>query len=375
MTMPTSETEYSPDADKVMAVSLGPQHPGSGHFRIRLWLDGDYVVRADPDPGYVHRGEEKMAEYRNYIQNIPHLERPAILDSSGILFPYVEAVDELMSNKVPPRAKYLRVIMAELNRIISHMYFLSIYGLFGGHTTMITWGLGDRDYFIDLAERIGGARVTFAYLVPGGVRNDMPEGLAVRANKTFDWFEKRIQEYEKVWLNNPVFRQRTKGVGVLSRGEAVRFGATGTVLRASGVRHDIRKAEPYSVYPEFDFEVPVSEDGDCWARAWVAVEELKQSMRILRQAFKSIPPGPVRIKLGPQPRVPAGESYFRTEAAHGERSYHLVSDGSPRPYRLKMGDPNFRNMILIRQLLTGVHVADIPLVYWSTNFWPVSGDR
>jgi NADH-quinone oxidoreductase subunit D len=203
----------------------------------------------------------------------------------------------------------------------------------------------------------------------------MPEGLAERANRTFDWFEKRIEEYEKVWLNNPVFEQRTRGVGVLSRGDAVRFGATGTVLRASGVKHDIRKAEPYSAYPEFDFEVPVSQDGDCWARAWVAVEELKQSMRILRQAFKNIPPGPVRVKLGPQPRVPAGESYFRTEAAHGERSYHLVSDGSPRPYRLKMGDPNFRNMIIIRELLRGVHVADIPLVYWGTNYWPVSCDR
>jgi NADH-quinone oxidoreductase subunit D len=371
----TTESEYTPDADKIMSVALGPQHPGAGHFRIRLWLDGDYVVRADPDPGYVHRGEEKMAEYRNYIQNVPHLERPAILDSTGILFPYVEAVDELMANKVPPRAHYLRVIMAELNRIISHMYFLGIYGLFEGHTTMLTWGLGDRDLFIDLAERIGGARVTFAYLVPGGVRNDMPEGLADRAYKTFSWFEKRIAEYEKVWLYNPVFEQRTRGIGVLSREDAIRYGATGTVLRASGVKHDIRKAEPYSVYRDFDFEVPISNDGDCWARAWVAIEELKQSMKILRQAFKNIPEGPVRLKLGPQPRVPAGESYFRTEAAHGETSYHIVSDGSPRPYRLKIGVGSFRNMRLLPLLLKGAHVADVPPIYWGLNYWPVSADR
>jgi len=371
----TIESEYSPDPDNIMSVALGPQHPGSGHFRIRLWLDGDYVVRADPDPGYVHRGEEKMAEYRNYMQNVPHLERPAILDSTGILFPYAEAVDELMGNKVPPRGKYLRVIMAELNRIISHMYFLGIYGLFEGHTTMITWGLGDRDFFIDLAERIGGARVTFAYMIPGGVRNDMPAGLTERALKTFDWFEKRIKEYEKIWLNNPLLEDRLRGVGVLKSEDAVKLGATGTVLRASGVGHDIRRAEPYSAYPEFEFDVPVSKDGDCWARAWVAIEEMKQSMRILRQAFTRIPEGPVRVKLPIQPRVPAGEVYFRTEAAHGEQSYHLVSDGSPRPYRLKIGDPNFRNMILIRELLKGTHVADIPPVYWGLNFWPVSADR
>ena len=175
--MASAAFEYSPDADKIMAVSLGPQHPGAGHFRIRLWLDGDYVVRADPDPGYVHRGEEKMCEYRNYIQNVPHLERPVILDSSGILFAYSLAVDQLMNNKIPPRAEYLRVIMAELNRIISHEYYLGILGLFVGQTTMITWCMGDRDLFIDLAARIGGARVTFAYIIPGGVRNDMPEGL------------------------------------------------------------------------------------------------------------------------------------------------------------------------------------------------------
>ena len=358
-----------------MAVSLGPQHPGAGHFRIRLWLDGDYVLKADPDPGYVHRGEEKMGEYRNYIQNVPHLERPAILDSSGILFPYVEAVDELMANKVPQRAKYLRVIMAELNRIISHMYFLGIYGLFAGHTTMVTWAMGDRDLFIDLAERIGGARVTFAYLVPGGVRNDMPQGLQERAYKTFDWFEKRIAEYEKIWLYNPIFEQRTRHIGVLSRSDAVALGATGTSLRASGVRHDIRKAEPYAVYPDFDFDVPTSNEGDSWARGYVAVEELKQSIRILRQAFRNIPPGPVRLKLGPQPRVPAGESFFRTEAAHGERADYLISDGSPRPYRLKMEDPCFRNMRLLPLLLKGAHVADVPVVYWGLNYWPVSADR
>ncbi|MDA4128567.1 MAG: NADH-quinone oxidoreductase subunit D [Thaumarchaeota archaeon] len=371
----TIQSEYSPDSDRIMSVALGPQHPGAGHFRIQLWLDGDYVVRAEPDPGYVHRGEEKMAEYRNYIQNVPHLERPVILDSSGILFPYAMAVDELMNNKIPPRAEYLRVIMAELNRIISHMYFLAIYGIFTGHTTMIEWSMGDRDFWIDIAERIGGARVTFAYTIPGGVRNDMPEGLAERAYKTCAWFEKRMEEYEKMFIRNPIFLSRTEGVGVLSRERAIQLGATGTVLRASGVKHDIRKADPYSVYSDLDFEVPTENTGDCWARAYVALQEMRQSVRILRQAFKNIPPGPVRLKLGPQPRVPAGETYTRAETAHGEDSYYLISDGSPRPYRLRLQTGSFRNMLVLPNLLKGVHIADVPPVYWSLNYWPVHADK
>ena len=367
--------EYSPDADRIMSVSLGPQHPGAGHFRIRLWLDGDLVVRADPDPGYVHRGEEKMSEYRNYIQNVPHLERPVILDSSGILFAYSLAVDQLMNNKIPPRAEYLRVIMAELNRIISHEYYLGILGLFVGQTTMITWMMGDRDLFIDLGARIAGARVTFAYIIPGGVRNDMPQGIEVQAFETLDWFDKRMDEYEKMFFRNPLWEERSRGVGVLTREDAIKLGTTGTVLRASGVAHDIRKAEPYSVYPEFDFAVASLKEGDTWARAYVALEEMRESVKILRQAFKNIPPGPVRLKLGPQPRVPAGEVYARTEAAHGEMSYFIVSDGSPKPYRLKLGVPSFKNLPAIRHLLKGLHIADIPPVYWGLNYWPVEADH
>ena len=201
--------------------------------------------------------------------------------------------------------------MAELNRIISHMYFLGIYGLFEGHTTMITWGMGDRDLFIDLAERIGGR--------PGHLRLHHPRrreerharGAGERALKTFDWFEKRIEEYEKIWLNNPLFEQRTKGVGVLRREDAIRFGATGTVLRASGVKHDIRRAEPYSAYPDFDFDVPVSKDGDCWARAWVAVQEMKQSLKILRQAFTKIPDGPGPAEARPAAEGPSGRGLLQ----------------------------------------------------------------
>ncbi|MDV3278581.1 MAG: NADH-quinone oxidoreductase subunit D [Nitrososphaerales archaeon] len=371
----TIQSEYSPDADRIMSVSLGPQHPGAGHFRIKLWLDGDYLVRAEPDPGYVHRGEEKMGEYRNYIQNVPHLERPVILDSSNILFAYSLGVDQLMNTTVPVRGEYLRVIMSECNRIISHMYFLGIMGIFTGHSTMTTWCMGDRDFWIDVAERIGGARVTFAYIIPGGVRNDMPTGLTERGLKTCDWFEKRMDEYEKIFLKNPIFLERSEGVGVLSTEDAIRLGATGTVLRASGVRHDLRKDEPYSAYDDFDFKVSVLESGDSWARCQVALLEMRESVKIIRQAFRSIPPGPVRVKIGPQPRVPAGEVYSRTEAARGEMSYHIISDGSPRPYRLKIGTPSFKNLAALPHLLRNVHVADIPVIFWSLNYWPVEADR
>jgi NADH-quinone oxidoreductase subunit D len=316
-----------------------------------------------------------MGEYRNYIQNVPHLERPVILDSSNILFAYALGVDELMNNKVPARGEYLRVIMSECNRIISHMYFIGIMGIFTGHSTMTTWGMGDRDFWIDLAERIGGARVTFAYVIPGGVRNDMPETLTEKALKTCDWFEKRLDEYEKIFLRNPIFLERSEGVGVLTRDDAVKFGATGTVLRASGVKHDLRKDEPYSAYDDFDFDVSVLNGGDSWARCEVAVLEMRESVKIIRQAFKSMPPGPVRLKLGPQPRVPAGEVYSRTEAARGEMSYYIVSDGSPRPYRLKIGTPSFKNLAALPHLLRNVHIADIPVIFWSLNYWPVEADR
>jgi NADH-quinone oxidoreductase subunit D len=371
----TVQSEYTPDPDRIMAVSLGPQHPGAGHFRIKLWLDGDFLVRAEPDPGYVHRGEEKMGEYRNYIQNVPHLERPVILDSSNILLPYALGVDELMNNNVPIRAQYLRMIMSEANRIISHMYFLGIMGIFVGHSTMIEWAMGDRDFWIDFAERIGGARVTFAYIIPGGVRNDIPEFAIDKGLQTCDWFDKRMDEYEKIFLKNPLFLQRSQKVGVLSTKDAIDLGATGTVLRASGVKHDLRKDEPYCAYPDIDFEVPVLNDGDSWARAYIALLEMRESVKIIRQCLKKLPPGPVRIKLGPNPRVPAGEVYSRTEAARGEMSYHIISDGSPRPYRLKIGTPSFKNLRSLPHLLRNVHVADIPVIYWSLNYWPVEADK
>jgi len=357
-----------------LSLSVGPQHPGSGHMRIILTLSGDYIIEAIPDPGYVHRGEEKLAEYRNYIQNIPHLERPVVLDATGAIFPYILAVEDLMNIIVPERAQFIRVIMAELNRIISHLYYMAIYGIFMGHSTMFMWPVGDREVFIDLANTIAGQRVTYAFLVPGGVRNDMPEKVKEQAEKACNYFEKRLIEYERIFMNNPLFEKRTKGVGILPKQDAIRLGVVGPTLRASGVKSDVRKDDTYSIYNQLDFEIPVSNACDSWSRAWIHMEEMRQSMSIIRQCLKRIPTGPVKLNLK-QIKVPPGESYSRVEAARGSLSYYLISDGGKVPYRVRIMTPSFRNLITISYIMKGVMLADMPPTYWGIDYWPVEADR
>jgi len=358
-----------------LSISVGPQHPGSGHFRLIVNVEGDRIVEAIPDPGYVHRGEEKMAEYRNYIQNIPHFERPIIHDSSNILLAYTLAVEELMNIVVPERGQYIRVLMAEINRIIAHLYYLAIMGIFVGHSTMFMWPVGDREVFIDLAQMISGQRVTHAFMIPGGVRNDVPQGLKERAEKSCNYFEKRLVEYDKIFMNNPIYERRAKGMGVLTHHDAIKLGAVGPTLRASGIKADLRKDEPYSSYNHFDFEIPVSQDGDTWARTWIHMEEMKQSLSIIRQVLKKMPSGPVKLNLRGQIRAPPGESFSRTESGRGSLSFYLVSNGGMNPYRIRLITPSFRNMIIIPNIVKGLPLADLPPAYWSVDYWPVEADR
>ncbi|MEO9364909.1 MULTISPECIES: NADH-quinone oxidoreductase subunit D [Candidatus Nitrosocaldus] len=359
----------------ILTLSVGPQHPGSGHFRLIVKVDGDIIVEALPDPGYVHRGEEKMCEYRNYIQNIPHLERPMIADSCGILYPYVLAVEEICNIPVPERAKYIRVIMAEINRCIFELYWLAIYGIFLGHSTMFMWPMADRELLIDLAEMASGARVTHAYFVPGGVRNDLPDAFPEKARKHLLYFRNRLKEYKDIFYDNPLFQARTVGVGILRKEDAINLGATGPVLRASGVEHDIRKVEPYDVYDELDFDVITMKEGDSFARAYVPWLEMYESVEIALQALEKMPSGPVRTKLGPNPKGAVGEVFKRVEAARGELAYYLVSDGNPKPYRVKLSVPSFREIPVMAHLLRGAKLADMPSIYWSMNYWPVEADR
>src|SRR5918911_2847231 len=196
------------DSDRYMRLSIGPQHPGAGHMRIIIVVDGDIIVRADPDVGYVHRGEEKMSEYRTYVQNVPHIERPVIHDSSNILYAYCLAVEDLIGTEAPERGKYLRAIMAEIDRIHYTLYWLAILGIFLGHSTMFMWPTADRELFVDLADMSTGNRITHAWLVPGGVRSDIPSEFKTKAFEFIDYFEKRLKEYDKIFYNNPLFRER-----------------------------------------------------------------------------------------------------------------------------------------------------------------------
>lgn len=362
--------------DRLMTLSVGPQHPGSGHFRFTIKVDGDYIVYCDPDPGYVHRGEEKMCEYRNVIQNIPHLERPVIHDSTNITYSYSLAIEELVGIEVPRRGQYIRALASELNRQVYTLYWLAIYGIFLGHSTMFMWPTGDRELLIDLLEALTGARVTHAFNIPGGVRNDMPDGFKDRCLRQVRYFQKRLKEYEDIFYNMPLFRQRTEGVAVLSKEDAVKLGVAGSVVRASGIPYDIRKVEPYDIYNEIDFKVQYMKTGDCFARSYVPFLDMKESCFIIEQLLDKMPQsGEVRAKLQPNPKGPPGETYRRVESGRGALGYFIVSDGTPKPYRVKISVGSFRNMLALPYLLVGQKLADMPAVYWSLNYWPVEADR
>src|SRR4026207_2072079 len=364
------------EEDRLMTLSVGPQHPGSGHFRFTIKVDGDYIVYCDPDPGYVHRGEEKMCEYRNFIQKIPHLERPVIHDSTNITYSYSLAVEELTNIQVPIRGQYIRALASELNRQVYTLYWLGIYGIFLGHSTMFMWPVGDRELFIDLLEALTGARVTHAFNIPGGVRNDMPEGFKDRCLRQVACFEKRLAEYEDIFYNNPLFRQRTEGVGILTKEDAIKLGVTGSVLRASGVPFDVRKVEPYDVYDEIEFKVQYMKTCDSFARAYVPVLDMRESCHIIRQLLDKMPDsGDVREKLQFNIKSSPGETYKRVESGRGALGYYIVSDGTPKPYRVKLSVGSFRNMLALPFLLVGSKLADMPSIYWSLNYWPVEADR
>ena len=369
--------EQLEDRDRYMTLSIGPQHPGSGHMRIIIVVDGDIIVSADPDVGYVHRGEEKMSEYRTFLQNVPHIERPVIHDSSNILYSYCLAVEELIGLQVPERAMYLRVLLAEIDRIQYTLYWLAILGIFMGHSTMFMWATADRELFVDLADMASGNRITHAYIVPGGVRNDLPDGFADKAVKFLDYFErKRLPEYDKIFYDNPLFRQRSEGVGLLSKADAINLGVTGSVLRASGVNYDVRKDEPYDIYNQFDFEVPIAKTGDSFARSILPMYDIRQRINIIRQCLTKMPQsGQIRAKLQPNPRGPPGEAYSRVESGRGALGHYIVSDGTPKPYRHKMSVPSVRNLSAMPHLLKGAKLADLPVIYWSLNIWPVEIER
>jgi NADH-quinone oxidoreductase subunit D len=343
-------------------------------MRILIRVDGDYIVSVDPDVGYVHRGCEKIAEYRTAVSNIPHLERPCIIDAIHLNWGYVLPIEELQGVIVPRRGRYISTIAAEMNRIMSHLYWLAINaGVFSGHTTIFMYAFGDRDLFIELAEMLTGARLTYSFLPPGGPRRDLPTEFQDRLLKLLDYFERRLVEYDRIFFSNPLVIARAKGVGILKREEAIRLGVTGPVLRGSGVKYDVRKVEPYGAYADLDFEIPTFEEGDSYARFLVRFEEMKQSIKIIRQALEKMPKGPIARKA--PLIIPEGEAIGRVESSRGELTYMVKGDNSDKPSRVKIMNGSFRSLIAFPYLLRNVHVADMPIIYGSLDYWPLEADR
>ena len=378
---------------------IGPQHPSSGHMRFIVRLDGDIIVSVDPDIGYVHRTMEKLAEGREVIKSIPLLERLTIIDSHNVTLGLVMSLEKLLDVEPPPRALYLRTLLSEINRIASHLYGMGIAGIMLNHSTMFMWAFGDREVWIQLAEDLSGARLTHTYSIPGGVRRDLPQDFPVRAEKAIRYMEKRLNDYMDIFLNNPQVRSRYEGIGILKKNEASSLGIVGPNLRASGVKYDARIAEGYAAYSDVEFEVPIREEGDSLARMLVRVEEIKQSMSIIRQVLAKMPQGPIFAekysRLLPPPlreqvlktgrikfpgiftslKLPEGDVVARVEMGHGEIFYHVTGSGMTKPYRLRVVTPSFRNVILFRYLMPGHRFMDFPAIYGSLDYFPPEGDR
>jgi len=357
---------------------FGPAHPGSGNFGVKLKIAGEVVVSARADPGYLHRGFEKLMEYRVPIQNSVLSDRICVLEALNWNLVHAEAVEELMEIEPPERAKYIRVIMAELSRIQSHIIWFGAFCIGTGFETGFKLAFGYRDYILDLFEMITGGRVYPAgYICPGGVRRDFPDGATQKIVHVLDQIRKMLRVEE---MENPGLVGRAKGVGILKLQDAIKLGATGPVLRASGLKSDVRKDDPYEVYETFDFEVPTREEGDAYARYLVGIEEIRQSAKIIQQALQKLPEGEViaprfkRIKLAT--KIPEGDVYVRNEVARGEAGMYMVSDGGDKPYRVKIRGPSFLHMIpVLEHLLTGAQIADVPAIYWSLNVCPADLDR
>jgi len=357
---------------------FGPAHPGSGNFSVKLKVDGEKIISARADPGYLHRGFEKLMEYRLPIQNAVLSDRICILEPLNWNLVHAEAVDELMGIEVPSRAKYIRVLMAELSRIQSHIIWYGVFSIGLGFDTGFKMAFGYRDYILDIFELITGGRVYPAgYICPGGVRRDIPKSAQDKILKVLDKINEMIK-LEK--LENPSLRSRTEGVGVLSINDAIRLGATGPVLRASGMQTDVRKDDPYEIYDELDFEIPVRKEGDAYARYLIGIEEIKESIKIIKQVLSRLPDGdfidPSFKKPKLSAKIPQGEVYIRNEIARGEAGVYMVSNGGNTPYRCKIRGPSFLHMIpVLEYLLKGAQIADVPAIYWSLNICPADMDR
>jgi NADH-quinone oxidoreductase subunit D len=341
-------------------LNMGPQHPSThGVLRLLLEMDGEYVLQAEPVLGYSHRIQEKMGESRTWAGFMPNTGRLDYLSALIYNHGYVGLIERMAGIEPPPRAEYIRVITSELNRISSHLLWLGAYLLDLGAFTPILYTFDDREQILDILEDITGARLTYCYFRVGGVCRDVDDRFVEAARAFVTRLRSRFPIYKDLVTDNIIFINRVKGIARFSPDMAMRYGATGPVLRATGVSYDIRRNEPYSVYPELDFDIPVGESGDCMDVYMVRVREMEQSLRIIEQALDRLPEGPFRTKVPRRLKLPKGDASFSVETARGELVYYLVSDGTDVPYRLKVRTPSFSNLSLLPEIASNMLLSDL----------------
>jgi NADH-quinone oxidoreductase subunit D len=345
---------------ETFVVNLGPQHPAThGVLRVKLTLDGEYIMNAEPVIGYSHRMHEKMAENRTYPQYFANIGRIDYVGAMIYNFGYASAVERLAGIQVPERAEYIRVITSELNRIASHLLWFGPFIIDLGGLTPLLYAFDDREAILNLLESVAGARLTFSYFRFGGVCNDIDEDFMAGCRAFIPRMRERLTLYRRLVTENVIFRKRVEGIGIIPPEICRTYGATGPVLRGSGIRYDVRKNEPYSIYPLLDFDIPAFAECDSMARYRVRMEEMNQSLRIVEQALDRLPSGPVMAEKVPRVlKPPKGDCYFNVEGARGSFGIRIVSDGTDTPYRLKLRTPCFANLSLFGEVSRGMLLAD-----------------
>ena len=378
---------------KNMTLNFGPQHPAAhGVLRMVLEMDGEIIDRADPHIGLLHRGTEKLIEHKTYQQSTPYFDRLDYVAPQNQEHAFVLAAEKLLGVEVPERAQYIRVLYCEIGRILNHILNITSYAMDVGAMTPMLWGFEDRERLMEFCERVCGARMHMNYFRVGGVARDMPEGLAEDILAWIDQYPQMIDDIETLLTENRIFKQRTVDIAKVTKDEAFDWGFTGPNLRASGVAWDLRKAQPYDAYAKMDFDIPVGKNGDCYDRYVVRMLEMRESLKIMRQAIENMPKGPVITedrKVASPPRaemkssmealihhfklmtegmhVPAGETYTAVEAPKGEFAVFLVSDGSNKPYRCKIRAPGFAHLQAMDFMCEGHMLADAVAVIGSID--------
>lgn len=347
-------------SDETFVLNLGPQHPAThGVLRVKLTMDGEYITRAEPVPGYIHRMHEKMGENRAYAKFLPNTSRIDYLSAMHYTHAFVGAVERAARITVPPRAEYLRVITSELNRISSHLVWFGAFLLDLGGFTPLLYAFDDREKILDLLEGVTGSRLTYCYYRFGGLCNDVDADFLKGTREFTAYMRPRLDMYRALVTDNVILRKRLIGIGPISAEMCRKYGATGPVIRGSGVAYDVRRIEPYSVYPEFQFDIPVYPEGDCMARYLVRMEEIVQSLRIIDQAIDRLPEGPVMAEKVPRVmKLPPGDYCYAVEAARGRFAVRIVSDNKDIPYRVKLRAPSFSNLSLYEEASQGMMLPD-----------------